>query len=427
MSGRAPWALLALIGCTTTAPRHTDGSASGDVSAPGRAVVGELPVRIALATAAASPLVSGTSEWRALGEDGRALLAIGAAEATWRVEREGRALRVVRPDGAATAWSGGSLHIRPSDPSAHVRYDGKRYRGTLVLTGSDSGVLVVNHTRMDDYLKGVVPLEMGRTRTEAERAAVEAQAVAARSFAYTRLGAGARRAWDLRASVLDQVYGGVDAETPVASRAVEATAGLVLRYDRRVVDAPYSSTCGGSTAAGSEIWRTDDRGYLQRVSDKVPGTTSRYWCEAAPRFRWTTVLDRSALNSAVSRYLRGYAAVPAGGPGEVRNVTVSSRTPSGRVGSLTLATERGSYSLRGNEIRFVLRTSGGEILHSTYFSTDAVRRGDGTIERLTIRGNGNGHGVGMCQWGAIGRARAGHDFRAILQAYYSGATVGPVY
>ena len=427
MSGRAAWAVLALIGCTSTAPRRTDGAASGDVSAPGHVALGELPVRIALATAAASPVVSGTGEWRAFGDDGRTLLAIGAAEASWRVERAGSTLRVVRPDGAATVWAAGSLHIRPSDPSAFVRYDGKRYRGTLVLTGSDSGVLVVNHTRMDDYLKGVVPLEIGRTRTDAERAAVEAQAVAARSYAFTRLGAGARRAWDLRGSVLDQVYGGVDAETAVASRAVEATAGLVLRFAGRAVDAPYSASCGGSTAAGSEIWRTDDRGYLQRVSDRVPGTSNRYWCEAAPRFRWTTVLDRSALHSAVNRYLRSYAAVPAGGPGAVRTVTVESRTPSGRVGSLTIATERGTYALRGNEIRFVLRSSGGEILHSTYFSTEAVRSGDGTIERLTIRGNGNGHGVGMCQWGAIGRARAGHDFRAILQAYYPGATVGPAY
>jgi stage II sporulation protein D len=70
-----------------------------------------------------------------------------------------------------------------------------------------------------------------------------------------------------------------------------------------------------------------------------------------------------------------------------------------------------------------LRGAGGEILPSTYFSLDAAPDGEGRLTRLVLRGRGNGHGVGMCQWGAIGRARAGFDFRAILRAYYPGTSV----
>jgi stage II sporulation protein D len=105
---------------------------------------------------------------------------------------------------------------------------------------------------------------------------------------------------------------------------------------------------------------------------------------------------------------------------------IDTRTPSGRVETLKIATDRGNYVLRGNDIRYVLRAPGGEILNSTYFSVEVAAARDGAISKLTLRGTGYGHGVGMCQWGAIGRARAGQDFRTILQAYYPGTTVGLV-
>jgi hypothetical protein len=71
-----------------------------------------------------------------------------------------------------------------------------------------------------------------------------------------------------------------------------------------------------------------------------------------------------------------------------------------------VTTDAGRFTLHGNDIRFALRSAGGEILASTYFSVDAAAAGDGRLARVTLRGHGNGHGVGMCQWGAVGRARA---------------------
>ena len=82
--------------------------------------------------------------------------------------------------------------------------------------------------------------------------------------------------------------------------------------------------------------------------------------------------------------------------------------------------------LRGNDIRYVLRAPGGEILNSTNFTVESVPGRDGSIALLTLRGTGYGHGVGMCQWGAIGRARAGQDFRTILGTYYPGTTIGAI-
>ena len=377
--------------------------------------VGDAPIRVALSTNASGVQVGGDGPWRitANGE----LVARGYAGESWRVERDGRRIRAVRPDGVPTVWQSGAIVVR-GDGDAIVRYGRKRYRGELVLRATDDGVLVVNRLPVDDYLMGVIPLELGTSRPS-DFAAIQAQAVAARSYAATNLGRTAT--YDVTGGVLDQVYGGVDAETPASTEAVESTRGLVLMYGGHVVNAPYHSTCGGTTAGADELWRTENEPYLRSVSDRIPGT-DRFYCDIAPRFRWTRSWDRAALDAVLRRYLARYAAVPGSDPGRVEGVEVESRTPSGRVGTLHIATDRGNYVLRGNDIRFVLRSPGGEMLNSTYFSVETSSSG-GQLTGVTLRGRGYGHGVGMCQWGAIGRARAGQDYREILAAYYPGTTV----
>ena len=350
------------------------------------------------------------------------LVARADRDAVWRVEREGRRVRAIRPDGVPTVWNDGPLYAH-AEGDALLSLAAKPYRGDLVFFGADSGIVVVNAVKIDDYLLGVVPLEIG-TRTAADSAAVQAQAITARSYAFIHLSSEPGRVYDVTAGTLDQVYGGVAAETDVASQAVESTRTLVLKYAGRVVNAPYHSTCGGATAGASELWRSDDEPYLQSVSDQIPGT-SRYYCDIAPRFRWTKTIGGSELNAALARYLANYATVPGRQPGIARGVSVSARTASGRVRAVTIATDRGSFVVRGNDVRYVLRAPGGEILNSTYFSVESTTGSDGTLSQLILRGNGYGHGVGMCQWGAIGRARAGQDYLTILRTYYPGTTVGP--
>jgi stage II sporulation protein D len=348
-----------------------------------------------------------------------ALAARGDRNQSWRIERgEGR-VRAVRPDGVPTVWKE-ALRARPVGDGL-LSVDGKPYRGEVVFVAGDSGVAAVNALSIEEYVMGVVPLEMG-ARPASDSAAVQAQAITARSYAYIHLTP--NRAYDVTGGTLDQLYGGVAAENTVASQAVDATRGLVLRYGGRIVNAPYHSTCGGTTAASSEVWRAGDEPYLRQVSDRIPGT-ERFYCDIAPRFSWTRRFDARALNAAIAQYLGRYANVPSTGPGNVRGVTVASHTLSGRVGTVTVSTDRGNFTLRGNDIRYVLHAPGDEILNSTYFSVDETSAPDGSLVELVIRGLGYGHGVGMCQWGAIGRARAGQDFRAILRAYYPGTSVGP--
>lgn len=383
--------------------------------------VGESTIRVLLTSSSPAVRVSSPDGFVVADRNGESV-AGARDDRPWRIERSGHRVRAIREDGVPTSWMVGPLVARAANDGL-LSVNGKPYRGDLAFYGGDSGVVVVNVLAIDDYLLGVVPLEIG-TKSESDSAAVQAQAVTARSYAFTHLSTEPSREYDVTSGTLDQVYGGVSAETPVSSEAVESTRTLVLQYGGRVVNAPYHSTCGGETAAASEIWRSEDEPYLQPVSDRIPGT-SRYYCDIAPRFRWTRTLNGSELNAALERYLAKYATVPGKRPGLARDVMVSTHTQSGRVGTLAIATTRGTFTVRGNDIRYVLRAPGGEILNSTNFSVEVTQGADGLIDRLTLRGNGYGHGVGMCQWGAIGRARAGQDFRTILDTYYPGTTVAP--
>jgi stage II sporulation protein D len=404
------------VGTTTVA-------SGGDVDRPARnpRSASERTVRILLASKQSSVRVTAAGSWRMFAPDGTTLVSVPNPGERWILEQEGRLVSARREDSRVVPLRDSPVVVRPLDPGGTIAFNGRRWRGELLVSAGDDGLVVVNRLRMDDYVRGVVPLEIGTT-SRGDAAAVEAQAVTARSYAVTRLG-GSLRAYDMTSTTQDQVYGGADAETQVGNESVEATDGLVLLYRGTVVDAPYHANCGGSTAAPQDSWRASAEPYLQRVSDRIPGT-DRYYCDQAPRFRWTRTFGGDELRAAVARYVRTLPG-GAGGIGAVTNVAVTAVTPAGRVGTLTVDTDRGRWSLRGNEIRSALRSSAGELLYSTYFSVDVVPGRTG-VEQLILKGGGNGHGVGMCQSGAIGRARAGQDFRTILRTYYPGTTVGTI-
>ena len=319
--------------------------------------------------------------------------------------------------------TGQTPSTRPSGGDAFVTFGGKRYRGELVIVPTDSGRLVVNRLLMDDYLRGVVPLEIGN-RTAQEFAAVQAQAVAARTYSYKHLTTA--RSFDMYATVQDQVYGGVDAEKPQSDSAVVTTADVIVLYKGQPITTPYHSTCGGSTAAVTEVWyNQSDEPYLRPVSDRIPGT-GNYYCDPSPRFTWAQNYDGAGLRAVLEKYLSAYTNAPKDGLGRITDIKEQGRTQSGRVAALIVQTDRGTYTLRGNDIRFVLRSNAtGPILNSTYFTFSEQKSG-GEVSSLSISGRGYGHGIGMCQWGAIGRARAGQNYRTILETYYPGTTIGRI-
>jgi stage II sporulation protein D len=413
---------LACSRAATHRPARTSTTSPGVVSPRGPArAASQRAVRIALARNATSARVSSDGGWELLADGAGPALAHVQPGESWSFEvAEGRLLAA--SESASQREAGRSFIVRPAEPSGTLTYNGRRWRGELVLRTDERGtMLVVNRVGLDEYLRGVVPLEIG-TRALSDFAAAEAQAVAARSYAYTHL-VGPGRPYDMLATVSDQVYGGATAETLLGNQAVENTAGLVLMYGGRVVNAPYHGNCGGFTAEPGDSWRSGPEPYLRRVSDQIPGT-DRFYCESGPKFRWTRRYSGEELRQSIVRYLRSVPNAPQS-VADIRSVAVTEVTPAGRVAALTVETDRGPWTMRGNDIRTALRTTSGEMMYSTYFSVDAVE-GDGVVRSLELRGGGNGHGIGMCQSGAMGRARAGQDFRTILTTYYPGTTIGTI-
>jgi stage II sporulation protein D len=146
---------------------------------------------------------------------------------------------------------------------ALLTYDGRAYQGSLLVRSDGSHVSVVNALALDTYLRGVVPSE---SPSHWPLAALEAQAVAARSYAVSELRPNAF--YDLLPSTSDQVYAGVAAETPRSDEAVYATLGQVLTWNGQVARTYYSSSSGGRTEAVQDAWPgSAPIPYLRSVSD----------------------------------------------------------------------------------------------------------------------------------------------------------------
>ena len=172
----------------------------------------------------------------------------------------------VTDDGATSDWPS-PVEIAPTS-GALVPWADATYRGRLAVRATTRGTVhVINHVGLEDYLKGVVPAEMG-PRVYDEVEALKAQAVAARSYAVRHRGQFAAEGYDLCASPRCQVYSGASAESPLSTRAVEETAGEVLLWKGAVADALFTSTCGGRTENAADVmagYGSVDAPYLASV------------------------------------------------------------------------------------------------------------------------------------------------------------------
>ncbi len=156
-----------------------------------------------------------------------------------------------------------ALHV---DGQAGIRFEGRRFRGRLLVYLNDRGSLnVINELPLEDYLRGVVPREMG-PEVYQNLAALKAQTVAARTYTLKNLGEFLDEGYDICATPRCQVYGGMEFEHPLTDRAVAETAGEVLRFGGQLVDALYSSTCGGHTEDVRVIFPQKNEPYLQGVA-----------------------------------------------------------------------------------------------------------------------------------------------------------------
>lgn len=297
---------------------------------------------------------------------------------------------------------------------------GSQYRGILKVIPHGVNLQLINIVHMDDYLKGVVPPELGRVG-EPEIEAVKAQAIAARTYAMAHLSQYPDEPYDMKSDVSDQVYHGVRVEKSLVSRAIDQTRGYVLKYQDNLINAYYHSTCGGSTDDIDEVWNKVRAPYLQAVTDSDYCSWSKY-------YHWKESYSAKQLKLRIEQYLsseRGRQVKI----GKIHDIIIKSHTTGGRVAEMTVKTDRGDYSFGKDRIRWVFtRSSNPElILPSARFEIDTEINDRGNLVRVDFKGGGYGHGVGMCQCGALGMSRHGKTYEEILTHYYSHVKLTKLY
>jgi stage II sporulation protein D len=293
---------------------------------------------------------------------------------------------ITLPDGA----SGTSLKLRGDGP---ITVAGTTVRGSLEVRVHGDGLLVVNEIPMETYLAAVLGSEM---MPSFHQEALKAQAVAARTYSLRKRLESLDRPYDLGATVLSQVYGGVHREDPRTRQAVAATTGQVLVHDHEPIEAYFFSSCGGETENGGDALGRP-LPYLRAVS-----------CSEHPQTRharWSLELGGGELARAL-------------GQRTLRSLRVERRTETGRVATVSFEGDGGKRSMNGAEFR---RRLGYASLRSLAF--DVHRKGSA----FRFEGRGNGHGAGMCQWGAQAAATGGWSFERILSHYYAGAELRRMY
>ena len=330
-----------------------------------------------------------------------------------------------------------------------VTINGAVYRGKgEARRNGQSALAGINELPVEDYLYGVVPRELGPIAYP-ELEALKAQAVAARTYALGNIGRRGSDGYDLRATTDDQVYGGYSAEYPLSSQAVDETHGIVATYQGRMISALYFSTSGGHTADNEESFDGAPADYLRGIPDAERGAAldhvqslEVFMAHANPRslraakegdfesdwsryHRWTFEWTMSELASVLSTSLAQTIT-------RVDAMNVVERGPSGRVLTLDIVTDAGTFTVRKGAIRAAVRylDAGNkeQNLPSTLFFVEAVRdpRTKAT-SGFRVYGGGFGHGVGMSQTGAVGMAEKGSTFDQILKAYYRGIDLTSLY
>lgn len=348
-----------------------------------------------------------------------------------------KSLSLIEPGGHKHTFES-EVRIRSESESAvlSVSLPGQAerdYRGQFIVRATRRGRIELDVVLpMEDYLCGVLPLEMG---TQVPLEALKAQAVAARTKALFELNGKKAQQDGLSSGVGTQRYEGLGNEDSFANEAVRSTRGLILTWNGHPIDAVYASNCGGHTESAVNVWSGGGASYLQGHFDG-PGSAPlnlsreegvRKWifseqpldtyCStehlpewAMRNYRWTMRLDAEQMRRRVS--LRKNI-------GRIKRIIPLKRGVSGRLVRVKFEGESGNL-VTGPElaIRWLFKPS----LPSSAFVVLAEGSGE-YPDAFILKGAGHGHGVGMCQCGAIGMALRGKGFHEILEHYYRGTAV----
>ena len=313
--------------------------------------------------------------------------------------------------------TGGTIEIVPHDGGC-ITLGGVQYRGGLQFVAAAGGFYAVNHVDLESYLAGVLRKELYAHWSDAT---YEAQVIAARTFAMYKIATfGKGRKYDLTNTQNSQVYGGVSAETDKAWRAVRGTHGKVLVYappggEPELILAHYSSCCGGTVNTARVLRSTDDIPPLrggQKCND----------CRGSSRYTWPPVtVSKDELFRCLGLVHAEIVRLKG-----IKEIRVATRTTYGLALWVDIVgPSGGKVRVRYNGIRSALQRGRSPAAGRLHSMNCRMRDRGKSIE--FYEGRGFGHGVGLCQWGAEGKAKRGWSSSRILKFYYQGITIHRAY
>jgi SpoIID/LytB domain protein len=312
------------------------------------------------------------------------------------------------------------------------------YPGRLRFQPNTYGTYtLVNQVTVEDYLRGVVPHEIGY---QAPRSAIEAQAILARTYALRNLRRFQIDNYELCADTQCQVYEGWQNVSASADQAIAKTRGQVLTYRNELIDALYFSTSGGITAGFSDVWNGSNRPYLRPVVDTASsiwdlsrksladelnlrqflGLTAGFNEVGWRHFRWQRTSTLTQMTQELKEYLTKNKK-PLANLKKVEEATITGRAASGRVQTMQVKTDVGVVQLEKDEIIQAFAAP-----NSLLFYIKPNLKPDKTLQGYTFTGGGLGHGVGLSQAGSYKLASLGWSYERILNFYYPDTKLQPI-
>jgi SpoIID/LytB domain protein len=310
------------------------------------------------------------------------------------------------------------------------------YRGKMTLQPNAYGsYTLVNRVPLETYVRGVLPNEIG---IDAPMAAMEAQAIIARTYALRNVRRFAVDNYQLCADTHCQVYQGLSGIAKTTDQAIASTRGQVLTYNNEIVDALYSSTTGGITANFSDIWNGEDRPYLKPVIDAA---NNNIWNLSSQNladdqnfqkfinlktgfneskwdvFRWHKETDINRITKDLQKFLQAKKS-PYRTFQKILAMSIVQRSSSGRILKLAVKTDIGVFTLEKDEVRSAFAAP-----VSTLFYIQPLNKGQTNLWGYAFIGGGLGHGVGLSQTGAQNLAKLGWSSSKILEFYYPGTKI----
>lgn len=272
--------------------------------------------------------------------------------------------------------------VRLGNTMGDLFMSGNHYSGDIEVWKGEKGLYIINELPLEEYVESVVAAEVG---TSWDIEALKAQAVIARTYAVFKKNANVNLKYHLTSSVLHQAYKGKNSNIKVAY-AVRNTAGEIITYEGKPIEAFYHSTCGGRTENPEDVFGKSYP-YLKSVESK---------CEISPYWIWERKIPMAEIETALNIK-------------DIKDISINSNTSTGRVKDLSVKSQSGSEVVKATELRRLL---GWSRLPSTNFT---IRMTGGYA---LFEGKGYGHGVGLCQWSALQMAREGKTYKEILSFFY---------